>query len=73
MFDRERMAKARTVAAVYHLQTRDRWAVDRHAVAFFASLVVLCSLFASVPWKHMSYGQIDGYGDVSATQDVAAR
>jgi hypothetical protein len=73
MLVRERFAKPRAVAAAHHAPTRERWPQERHAVAFFAGLVVLCSVFASVPWKHMSYGQIDGYDDVVASQDVAAR
>ena len=73
MFVRERLVKPRAVAVTHQVSVRGRWSQERHAVAFFAGLVVLCSVFASVPWKHLSYGQIDGYDDVVASQDVAAR
>jgi hypothetical protein len=44
--------------------------MNRIALAFIASLVLLCSAFAATPWKQMTYGAIDGYGDVDSHERI---
>ena len=46
----------------------ERWALNRPAVAFFGSLLLLSSVFVATPWKQMNYGKIDGYDEVVASQ-----
>jgi hypothetical protein len=47
--------------------------VNRYALVFLASLVLLSSAFAAVPWKEMNQAPTYGYDDaVSGAQAVAA-
>lgn len=48
-------------------------AMNRYALAFLASLVLLSSAFAAVPWREMNHGPVYGYDDaVSSARAVAA-
>jgi hypothetical protein len=48
-------------------------AMNRYALAFLASLVLLSGAFAAVPWKEMNQGPVYGYDEaVSGAQTVAA-
>ncbi|HYC25737.1 MAG TPA: hypothetical protein VEC58_06850 [Roseiarcus sp.] len=68
-----RYSKSGVAMAVADPANAQWLALNRHAVTFFASLLLLCSVFVAVPWKHMSYGAIDGYEEIAASQDSAAR
>jgi hypothetical protein len=47
--------------------------MNRYALAFLASLALLSSAFAAVPWKEMNQGPIYGYDDaVSSARTIAA-
>ena len=68
-----RFSKSGVATAIVDPANAEWSALNRHAVTFFASLLLLCSVFVAVPWKHMSYGAIDGYEEIAAAQDSAAR
>jgi hypothetical protein len=47
--------------------------MNRYVLAFLASLVLLSSAFAAVPWREMNHGPVYGYDDaVSSARAVAA-
>ena len=51
-----------------HILKTEWWTLNRPAVAFFGSLLLLSSVFVATPWKQMNYGKIDGYDEVVASQ-----
>jgi hypothetical protein len=47
--------------------------MNRYALTFLASLVLLSCAFAAVPWRDMNQGPVYGYDDaVSGAQTLAA-
>jgi hypothetical protein len=46
--------------------------MNRFAIALFASLALISSVFAAAPWKDMNGGDIGGYDDGVTGISVAA-
>jgi hypothetical protein len=64
------LSKPGIAAGNVYILKAEWWALNRPAVAFFGSLLLLSSVFVATPWKEMSYGKIDGYDEVVASQAV---